>query len=155
MDYNINMIQKKIDSLHPYFKAFRVTDNYRIVEMTLKSSWYIPESEEISLQQKELKDSPNVKYNIFYSDKNDIDYLLDYIDKNVIKYNLELEEKEDLLRLKVEELKRVFETKSIDELNNLKFTTNNESLKLKTISFDKITDKITDNGVTKELSTNN
>jgi hypothetical protein len=50
--------------------------------------------------------------------------------KNVIDYNLEIEEKEKLLKAKVEELKRVFENKSLDELSNLKFTTEEDTLKL-------------------------
>ena len=56
--------------------------------------------------------------------------ILDYIEEKVINYNLEIEEKERLLKAKVEELKRVFETKSLDELNHLKFTTEENSLKL-------------------------
>jgi hypothetical protein len=58
------------------------------------------------------------------------DEILDWLETNVINYNLELEEKETLLRAKVEELKRVFEQKGIKELNNLKFTTESDMLKL-------------------------
>ena len=67
---------------------------------------------------------------MFYSDTKSFDEILDYIEEKVINYNLEIEEKERLLKAKVEELKRVFETKSLDELNHLKFTTEENSLKL-------------------------
>jgi uncharacterized Zn finger protein len=58
------------------------------------------------------------------------DEILDFVEEKVINYNLEIEEKERLLKAKVEELKRVFETKSLDELNHLKFTTEENSFKL-------------------------
>jgi uncharacterized Zn finger protein len=67
---------------------------------------------------------------MFYSDTKSFDEILDYIEEKVINYNLEIEEKERLLKAKVEELKRVFETKSLDELNHLKFTTEENNLKL-------------------------
>ena len=44
------------------------------------------------------------------------DEILDFIEEKVIKPSLEIEEKERLLRVKVEELKRVFENKNLDEL---------------------------------------
>ncbi len=59
-----------------------------------------------------------------------MDDILDYVENEVIRYNLDLEEKERLLMMKVEELKRVFEDKDLDELNSLKFTTSDQSLKL-------------------------
>jgi len=68
----------------------------------------------------------------------------------VINHNLEIEEKERLLRSKVEELKRVFENKDLDELNKLKFTTEENSLKL---GSNNKKEKQKHNGVTKELST--
>ena len=67
---------------------------------------------------------------MFYSEKLGFDEILDWLETNIINYNLELEEKETLLRAKVEELKRVFEQKGIKELNNLKFTTELDMLKL-------------------------
>jgi hypothetical protein len=56
---------------------------------------------------------------------------------------------------KGEELKMVFETKSLDELNNLKFTTENNSLKLNGIKINDTNKQETEHGVTEELSTNN
>ena len=102
---------------------------------------------------------------MFFSDRKSFDEILDFIEEKVINYNLEIEEKEKLLRMKVEELKRVFEDKNLDELNRLKFTTEDNSLKLgtnsKTIN-DSIKpeyiknldnkNKIKQNGITEKLS---
>lgn len=124
------MIQKKIDSLNPYFKGIKIAENYRIVEFILKKSWSIEENEEIEVNQKDIKENSNMFYTMFYSDVKTIDEIIDFVENKVINYNLELEEKERLLKAKVEELKRVFETSSLDELNHLKFTTQEDSLKL-------------------------
>lgn len=128
------MIQKKIDSLKPYFKGLKVAENYKIVEVNLKKSWEMESTEDIGVQQKELKENPNFNYVMFYSENKTFDDLISHIEKEVINYNLEIEQKESLLKAKVEELKRVFETKSLDELNHLKFTTEEDSLKLSTKS---------------------
>lgn len=124
------MIQEKINKLKPYFRGLKVADNYRIVEFNLKNTWVIEKSGDIELQQKKIKESDNVLYSMFYSEKKSFDDILDYVENEVIKYNLDLEEKERLLMMKVEELKRVFENKGLDELNNLKFTTEDNTLKL-------------------------
>ena len=152
------MIQDRINRLKPYFKGIKVAEDYNIVEVNLKKSWVIPENEDILVQQKEVKESTNIFYNMFYTDVMNFDNLMDYIEQDVIKYNLEIEQKEDLLRMKVEELKRVFENKSLEELNNLKFTTEENNLKLggnKAVNtLNNKTEKINENGVTEELSPN-
>lgn len=124
------MIQNRLNKLKPYFKGLKIAENYRIVEVNLKDSWVIEENSQIDVQQKPIKESSNVLYNMFYSDTKTFDEILDFIEEKVINPNLEVEEKEKLLRMKVEELKRVFENKNLDELNNLKFTTEDNSLKL-------------------------
>lgn len=126
------MIQNRLNKLKPYFKGLKIAENYRIVEVNLKNSWLIEENSHIEVQQKPIKESSNVLYNMFYSDTRSFDEILDFIEEKVINPNLEVEEKERLLRMKVEELKRVFENKNLDELNNLKFTTEDTSLKLGT-----------------------
>jgi hypothetical protein len=156
------MIQKRIDSLKPYFKGIKVAENYKIVEFNLKKSWVIPENNNIDVQQKTIKENSNILYNMFYTDVKSFDQLLDYVEDEVINYNLEIEQKEELLRMKVEELKRVFEDKGLDELNSLKFTTEDDSLKLnsnksnskKADNLDNIELEKNKNGVTEEFSTN-
>jgi hypothetical protein len=142
------MIEEKINKLLPYFKGLKVTDTYKIVELHLKKSWVVNEDDnlDVNFQKKEIKENNNQYYYLFYSDSETFDDMVNYIENGVIKYNLEIEEKENLLRSKVEELKRVFESKSLDELNNLKFTTDEDALRLN----NKKTQKKED-GVTEEL----
>lgn len=113
------MIEKSFNELYPYLKGIKKTDNYRIIETNLKSTWEI-----------NLIDEVNVKDHIFFSESLTFDDLLEWFKANVVEYNLEIEEKERLLKMKVEELKRVFESKNLDELNNLKFTTEDDVLSL-------------------------
>ena len=151
------MIQKRIDSLKPYFKGIKIAEDYRIVEFNLKKSWIIPENDEIEVQQKTIKESNNVLYNMFYTDIKSFDQLLDYVENEIINYNLEVEQKEELLRMKVEELKRVFEHKGLDELNSLKFTTEKNSLNLNggsKLEVNNTESEKNKNGVTEEFSTN-
>ena len=159
------MIQNRINKLKPYFKGLKIAENYRIVEVNLKNSWNVQEDPNIEVQQKQTKESNNILYSMFFSDRKSFDEILDFIEEKVINYNLEIEEKEKLLRMKVEELKRVFEDKNLDELNRLKFTTEDNSLKLGTNSkaindsikpeYIKNLDnknKIKQNGITEKLS---
>lgn len=113
------MIEKSFNELYPYLKGIKKTDNYRIIETNLKTTWEI-----------KLIDEVGVKDHIFFSESLTFDDLLKWFKKDVVEYNLEIEEKERLLKAKVEELKRVFETKNLDELNNLKFTTEDDVLSL-------------------------
>lgn len=122
------MIQKRIDKLGPYFRGLKVAEDYRIIELTIKKNWEVENTEEIQSTQKETKEGG--VYTMFYSMTKSFDEILDFVEEKVINYNLEIEEKERLLKAKVEELKRVFETKSLDELNHLKFTTEENSFKL-------------------------
>jgi hypothetical protein len=152
------MIQNKINELKPYFRGIKLTDNYNIVEVNLKKSWLIPKDEDILVQSKDIKEQGGITYNMFYSQTKTIDDIIEFIQDEVINYNIELEQKEELLRMKVEELKMVFENKSLDELNNLKFTTDSNSLKLTGVKINE-TNKITQeeetkHGVTEELPTN-
>jgi len=124
------MIQEKFNKLKPYLKGLKYADNYNIVETNLRLSWKVVESENIEFQKKKMDKNENFYYYMFYSEKLGFDEILDWLETNIINYNLELEEKETLLRAKVEELKRVFEQKGIKELNNLKFTTELDMLKL-------------------------
>jgi len=142
-------IQNRLDKLKPYFKGLKLAEKYRVVEVNLKNNWIVQENKTIEVQQKR-NDNTNTMYSMFYSETKSFDDMLDYIENDVINHNLEIEEKERLLRSKVEELKRVFENKDLDELNKLKFTTEENSLKLG--SNNKKENK-KHNGSTKELST--
>jgi hypothetical protein len=70
-----------------------------------------------------------------------LDELLAYVDKT-IKLNLEREKKHELLRVKVNELKELFRTNSLQKLNRLKFTFTEEDLLPSLNDFDLDDEKI-------------
>lgn len=123
-------IEESFINLSPYIKGFKKTDNYRIMEVNLKSDWDIKLDENIQAKHQKVEGNSNLSYTLFYSETESFDYMVKWLKEEVIDFNLEIEEKQRLLKAKVEELKRVFENKSLDELNNLKFTTEEDSLKL-------------------------
>jgi hypothetical protein len=59
---------------------------------------------------------------MFYSEESGstFDYILDYVEQ-VINFNIENEKKLELIKVNIEELKKHFETKSLDVLKTLKF----------------------------------
>jgi cAMP phosphodiesterase len=120
------MIDKSIENLKPYFIGLRIVKNYYILEMTIKHTWVIPDDEKTQFEKS------NEGSTIFYSEEG-FDVLLEFIYNKVIKPNLELEEKERLLTIKVEELKRVFESNTLDKLQTLRFSTDGDVLKLNII----------------------
>jgi len=124
------MIQQSFNRLSPYLKGLKVTDNYNILEVNLKHSWKIPNKEGIEVKQKEVDGTPSLVYNLFYTSTLSFDEMIEWLKEDIIDHNLEIEEKERLLKTKVEELKRVFETKDLEELHNLKFTTEDDVLRL-------------------------
>lgn len=133
------MIQERFNRLSPYFKGIKLAENFNIVEMALKRTWTIPKHDSIEAQEGD-------KGQFFFSEGLSFDDILNWLENDVINYNLEVEEKERLLAAKVEELKRVFEQSSLDELNNLKFSTENDVLRLHNNS------KKENDGTTEELS---
>jgi len=118
------MIQKRFDNLQPYLKGVKISENFSIVESMLKSRWTFSQilPDNVQVETKEI-DTKDMKYHLFYSDEKTIDELIDILE-NIINKNIEIEKKEELLRTKVDELKRMFEEKPLDELVSLKFSSN-------------------------------
>lgn len=120
-------IQKRFNELSPYLKGLKSADKYRMVEVNLKSTWKFIQNDEILFQVKEIE-GKNFNYHLFYSETLSFDEILDWVQDYVIKTNLEMEQKQKLLKSKVDELKRIFEDKSLDELNSLQFITEDDLL---------------------------
>lgn len=115
----MSKIQDKLDSLQPYVVGIRYLQGLQIVDAVFKEGWTIPESE--ILLQELVDESQN--YYMFYTEKEGvtIDDILDYVE-SVININIEREKKYELLKEKVEELKRVFKDNPLSKLERLKFS---------------------------------
>ena len=123
------MIENIFNDLNPYLRGIKKAENYSIVEVHLKQSWLIPQHGSILNQNKPTKES-GILYHMFYSESDSFDKIIDWVKESVIDMNIEVELKEELLRQKVTQLKEVFETSSLDELKNMKFSSETNVLKL-------------------------
>jgi len=121
----MSSIQKTLDSLQPYVIGIRYLDGLPLVDTVFKEGWNVPEDPAIT----KVKGDEGMNYYMIYSEKKGvgIDELLSFVDKT-IKLNLEREKKHELLRLKVEELKKLFKDNSLAKLTRLKFTLAEEDI---------------------------
>jgi hypothetical protein len=117
----MSKIQEKLDSLQPYVVGIRYLHGMQIVDAVFKEGWSVPTSDTI---KKEFVDETQ-NYYMFYTEKEGItiDDLLEYVE-GIIDVNIEREKKYVLLKSKVEELKKLFKEKSLNELEELKFSFN-------------------------------
>jgi hypothetical protein len=126
------MIQNVFDELQPYLIGLKSVERYKILECNLKKSWRIKDllndddKEILQITQQKKDGIPNgyLSY-IFYVENESFDFLVDVL-KLLIKSNIDIENKEFLLKNKIEELKRIFEEKPLTELENLNFSTSKE-----------------------------
>lgn len=113
-------LQEMLDKLQPYLLGIRYLEGIPLLDVVLKEGWIIPDEKDIN-KLKGGDDSVNY-YMVFSENKTkSLDELLDYVD-GVIKLNQEREEKNQLLRVKVNELKEFFKVHTLAKLNKLKFT---------------------------------
>jgi hypothetical protein len=82
---------------------------------------------------------------MFFSDGEevDIDDLLDYV-QEVINLNIEREKKYELLKVKVDELKRIFKENTLTKLQRLKFTFNEPDIIPSLMDMDDIDEDLND-----------
>jgi len=121
----MSSIQKTLDSLQPYVIGIRYLEGLPLVDTVFKEGWTVPEDPLIT----KVKGDEGMNYYMIYSEKKGvgIDELLSFVDKT-IKLNLEREKKHELLRLKVEELKKLFKDNTLARLTRLKFTFTEEDI---------------------------
>lgn len=116
------MIQERFEELSPYLRGIKIASEYILIEAILKNSWanYIDLPEGVEKTSKDSEDKGYKNY-MFYSSEHTIDELIDILE-NIINTNIEIEQKQALLQSKVEELKRMFQDKPLEELKGLKFS---------------------------------
>ena len=121
----MSSIQKTLDSLQPYVIGIRYLEGLPLIDTVFKEGWTVPEDPKIT----RVKGDEGMNYYMIYSEnkKVGVDELLAFVDKT-IKLNLEREKKHELLRVKVEELKKLFKENSLTKLSRLKFTFSEEDM---------------------------
>ena len=111
-------IQNRLEELQPYVIGLRYYQGLPVVDVIFKEKWVVPENDIISKEKGEGDEN----YYMFFSRKEGIgiDELLDHAD-SIIKLNLEKEEKNKLFKIKINELKVLFQKNPLTRLENMKF----------------------------------
>lgn len=149
------MIQERFNELQPYLRGVKLAAEYSVVECILKNTWKIDGIITEGIQYKSGKESEEHKGYVshMFWGEDSIDNLINALEV-VVNTNIEIEQKQALLRSKVEELKRMFEDKSLDELKGLKFSSEMDvTLKVKKPETLQIVkeEEISKNGVTEKV----
>ena len=105
-----------------YLNSVRILKNYITFDMIFPTTWVMLKKlpEGVEILQNNDKDDKMVTSFVCENKLNLIDAIEISVDK-IIKTNVEREEKEKLFKLKVQELKSIFETKNLENLKGLKF----------------------------------
>jgi len=113
------MIKERLNNLRPYVRGVRFVKDMAVVDVVFKDGWDVYENNVVTYK---LSKSSNNYYMFFPKDQesSDFDTLLDHIE-DIIDNNIERENKLVLLKAKVEELKVLFDSKPLSELERLKF----------------------------------
>jgi hypothetical protein len=113
----------ELKDIFHYLVSVRKLKNYLSVDIEFPISWKIPKRfvEEDKIMENE-KVTDNKRFFSFVTEFNEkmLDSTISNV-KNIISYNKEIELKEKLLKQKIDELKKIFESKNLENLQNLKF----------------------------------
>jgi hypothetical protein len=118
--------------LDGYVKSIRKIEKYLVFDLSLPKEWklpkkYLPEDRVVENGQLE-PNKRNLSYAAEFNQEN-VEKTTSNI-KNLIKFNKEIEEKERLFNLKVNELKNIFEKQNLQNLQELKFDITPKNFKL-------------------------
>jgi hypothetical protein len=107
--------------LQPYFRSIRKIKTFFSLDLLFPSTWKFPNEilEKINAVQDEKYTGSGIAMSFLLDlsteqENSELDKIFD-----LITYNLELEEKTRLFREKTEHLKQIFESNSLDDLQNL------------------------------------
>lgn len=111
-----------LNKVKSYLKGVRILKNHVSFDMVFSDTWVINKAKTNDIEIiKGGLDGNTVLLSFvcpLVEDKvNKVEELID----NIIKTNREREEKDQLFRSKVQELKKIFEKQKLEELKNLKF----------------------------------
>ena len=120
----------ELKDIFQYLVSVRKLKNYLSVDIEFPITWKIPKrfvQEDKILENQKVNDSTRFFSFVSEFDENVLNLTIQNI-KNIISYNKEIELKEKLLKQKIDELKRIFESKNLENLQTLKFELLEEKL---------------------------
>lgn len=114
----------EIFKIQPYLKSIRtLEEKYFSIDIYFSKSWKIPSG---YVDEKKIMEhnsnEVNKRFFSFVSEikESDLNGTVKAIE-NIIDYNIEREEKENLFKLKIKDLKNVFEKEKLEDLKSLQF----------------------------------
>ena len=127
-------LYKEIKKFDSYFNSVRIHEGLLIVDVILPTSWEdkkILATKQSNVQIKLGDANDKQKIVSFFStfDADGVNELTEAI-QNVIKWNKDLEEKNQLLNLKILELKKMFSENDVNSLRKLDFSFNKLDLEI-------------------------
>ena len=120
----------ELKDIFQYLVSVRKLKNYLTIDIEFPTTWKIPKKfvqEDKIIENQKVNE--NSRFFSFVSEFNEdaLNLTVQNI-KNIINYNKEIELKEKLLKQKIDELKKMFESKKLENLQTLKFELYEEKL---------------------------
>jgi hypothetical protein len=120
----------ELKDIFQYLVSVRKLKKYLSIDIEFPNNWKIPKKfvQEDKIVENE-KVTEGTRFFSFVSefDEKDLNTTVNNV-KNIIAYNKEIENKEKLLKQKIDELKKIFETENLENLQSLKFDILEEKL---------------------------
>jgi hypothetical protein len=120
----------ELKDIFQYLVSVRRLKNYLSIDIEFPLNWKIPKrfaQEDKIIENQKLNDNGRFFSFVCEFDETVVNLTVENI-KNIILYNKEIELKERLLKQKIDELKRIFESKNLENLQTLKFELFEEKL---------------------------
>jgi hypothetical protein len=120
----------ELKDIFQYLVSVRRLKNYLSIDIEFPLTWKIPKrfaQEDKIIENQKLNENGRFFSFVCEFDETVVNLTVENI-KNIISYNKEIELKERLLKQKIDELKRIFESKKLENLQTLKFELFEEKL---------------------------
>lgn len=120
----------ELKDIFQYLISVRKLKQYLTVDIEFPDQWKIPKKfvqEDKIVENEKVTDGYRFFSFVSEFDEKQLNITVKNI-KNIIAYNKEIEMKEKLLKQKIDELKKVFESENLDKLQSLKFDILEEKL---------------------------
>mgnify|MGYP006901821100 FL=1 len=120
----------ELKDIFQYLISVRKLKQYLTIDIEFPNHWKIPKrfvQEDKIVENDKVNDGYRFFSFVSELDERQLNKTVENI-RNIIDYNKEIEMKEKLLKQKIDELKRVFESENLDKLQSLKFDILEEKL---------------------------
>lgn len=120
----------ELKDIFQYLISVRKLKQYLTIDIEFPNQWKIPKKfvqEDKIVENEKVTDGYRFFSFVSELDERQLNVTVQNI-KNIIAYNKEIEMKEKLLKQKIDELKKVFESENLDKLQSLKFDILEEKL---------------------------